>query len=56
MHLIAISDKASLKLHSLTLIVSHKLSLSYAIKNEYEFLVTIDVDFSPDPRQLPKLL
>ena len=35
---------------------AHKLSLIYAIKNEYEFLVTMDADFSHDPMQLPKLL
>ena len=35
---------------------AHKLSLIYAIKNEYEFLVTMDGDFSHDPIYLPKLL
>ena len=32
---------------------AHKLSLIYAIKNNYEFLVTMDADFSHDPIHLP---
>ena len=35
---------------------AHKLSLIYAIKNNYEFLVTMDADFSHDPIHLPKLI
>ena len=35
---------------------AHKLSLIYAIKNNYEYLVTMDADFSHDPVHLRELL
>ena len=35
---------------------AHKLSLIYAIKNDYEYLVTMDADFSHDPVHLKELL
>ncbi len=35
---------------------AHKLSIFYAIKNNYDFLVTMDSDFSHDPSYLPNLL
>ena len=35
---------------------AHKLSIFYAIKNNYDFLVTMDADFSHDPSYIPKLL
>ncbi len=35
---------------------AHKLSLVYAIKNNYDFLVTMDADFSHDPLHLPDLI
>jgi len=35
---------------------AHKLSIFYAIKNDYDYLVTMDADFSHDPSYIPKLL
>ena len=35
---------------------AHKLSIFYAIKNNYDFLITMDADFSHDPSYIPKLL
>ena len=35
---------------------AHKLSLIYAIKNNYKFLITLDADFSHDPVYLPELI
>ena len=35
---------------------AHKLSLIYAIKNNYEYLITMDADFSHDPVHLRELL
>ena len=35
---------------------AHKLSLIYAIKNNFDFLVTMDADFSHDPIHLPELI
>ena len=35
---------------------AHKLSLVFAIKNNYDFLITMDADFSHDPDDLPRLL
>jgi len=35
---------------------AHKLSILYAIKNNYDYLVTMDADFSHDPSYLPELL
>ena len=35
---------------------AHKLSLIYAIKNNFDFLVTMDADFSHDPIYLSKLI
>ena len=35
---------------------AHKLSIFYAIKNGFDFLVTMDADFSHDPIYIPKLL
>ena len=35
---------------------AHKLALIYAIKNNYEYLVTMDADFSHDPIHLQELL
>ncbi len=35
---------------------AHKLSIFYAIKNEFDYLVTMDADFSHDPSYIPKLL
>ena len=42
--------------YKLGLGTAHKLSLIYAIKNNYDFLVTMDADFSHDPIHLPKLI
>ena len=35
---------------------AHKLSIFYAIKNNFDFLVTMDADFSHDPSYILKLL
>lgn len=35
---------------------AHKLSLVFAIKNNYDFLITMDADFSHDPIYLPDLI
>ena len=35
---------------------AHKLSIFFAIKNNYEFLITMDADFSHDPVYLKKLI
>ncbi len=35
---------------------AHKLSMFYAIKFSYDYLVTMDADFSHDPSYIPKLL
>ena len=35
---------------------AHKLSIFYAIKFNYDFLLTIDADFSHDPSYIPFLL
>ena len=35
---------------------AHKLSMFYAIRFKYEYLITMDADFSHDPLHLPKLL
>ena len=35
---------------------AHKLSILYAIKNNYNFLVTMDADFSHDPSYILKLV
>ena len=35
---------------------AHKLSMFYAIKNNYEYLLTMDADFSHDPIYIPKLI
>ena len=35
---------------------AHKLSILYAIKNNYDFLLTMDADFSHDPSDIPKLV
>lgn len=35
---------------------AHKLSIFFAIKNDYDFLVTMDADFSHDPIYLNKLI
>ena len=35
---------------------AHKLSIFYAIKFNYDFLLTIDADFSHDPSHIPLLL
>tara|TARA_B100000989_G_scaffold299041_1_gene292409 strand:- start:14502 stop:15344 length:843 start_codon:yes stop_codon:yes gene_type:complete len=35
---------------------AHKLSMFYAIKYKYEYLITMDADFSHDPSYIPKLL
>lgn len=42
--------------YKLGLGTAHKLSLIYAIKNNYDFLVTMDADFSHDPSYIPELL
>ena len=42
--------------YKLGLGTAHKLSLIYAIKNNYDFLITMDADFSHDPIHLPKLI
>ena len=34
---------------------AHKLSIFYAIKNNYDFLLTMDADFSHDPSHIPIL-
>ena len=35
---------------------AHKLSIFYAIKYNYDYLLTMDADFSHDPSYIPKLL
>ncbi len=35
---------------------AHKLSMFYAIKNNYDYLLTMDADFSHDPSYIPKLI
>ena len=35
---------------------AHKLSIFYAIKHDYDYLVTMDADFSHDPSYIPILL
>ena len=35
---------------------AHKLSIFYSIKFEYDYLITMDGDFSHDPSYIPKLL
>lgn len=35
---------------------AHKLSLLYSIKFNYDFLITMDADFSHDPKHLPTLI
>lgn len=35
---------------------AHKLSIFYAIKFHYDFLLTMDADFSHDPKHIPELL
>ena len=35
---------------------AHKLSILYAIKNNYDFLLTMDADFSHDPSDILKLV
>ena len=35
---------------------AHKLSIFYSIKFEYDYLITMDADFSHDPSYIPKLL
>ncbi len=35
---------------------AHKLSMFFAIKFKYDYLVTMDADFSHDPAHIPKLL
>ena len=35
---------------------AHKLSIFYSIKFEYDYLITMDADFSHDPSHIPKLL
>ena len=35
---------------------AHKLSILYAIKNNYNYLITMDGDFSHDPKYLPEFI
>ena len=35
---------------------AHKLSIFYAIKHNYDFLLTMDADFSHDPSHIPLLI
>lgn len=35
---------------------AHKLSLIYSIKNNYDFLISLDADFSHQPKELPKFI
>tara|TARA_Y100000816_G_C25984335_1_gene514071 strand:- start:70 stop:909 length:840 start_codon:yes stop_codon:yes gene_type:complete len=35
---------------------AHKLSIFYAIKNDFDYLLTLDADFSHDPAHIPDLL
>ena len=35
---------------------AHKLSMFYAIKYNYEYLLTLDADFSHDPKHIPDLI
>ena len=42
--------------HKLGLGTAHKLSIFYAIKFDYEFLLTMDADTSHDPIHIPQLL
>ncbi len=35
---------------------AHKLAYEYSVKNEFEYLITMDADFSHDPVVLPKFI
>ena len=35
---------------------AHKLSLFFAIKNKFDYILTLDADFSHDPNYIPQLL
>ena len=35
---------------------AHKTAFSYAIKNNYDYLITMDADLSHDPRELPEFI
>ena len=34
---------------------AHKIAFEYALKNNYEYLITLDADLSHDPKIIPKL-
>ena len=35
---------------------AHKTAYEYAIKNNYNKLITLDADFSHDPAEIPKII
>ena len=35
---------------------AHKIAYEYAIKNNYNKLITLDADFSHDPAEIPKII
>ena len=35
---------------------AHKLGMKYAIENGYDLLITMDADFSHDPKDIPRLI
>mgnify|MGYP001360176958 CR=1 FL=1 len=35
---------------------AHKLSIIYSIQNNYDFLISMDADFSHDPKYIPELI
>ena len=35
---------------------AHKIAFEYALKNNYEYLITLDADLSHDPKIIPKFI
>ena len=35
---------------------AHKLGMKYAVANNYDFLITMDADYSHDPKDIPKFI
>ena len=35
---------------------AHKFAFRYSIKNNYEYLITLDADLSHDPNEIPKFI
>lgn len=42
--------------HKLGLGSAHKLAMKYAIENQFEYLITMDADFSHHPKYLPEII